>query len=204
MSQVTNGLRSILSYPIVYNLFQSIMGSHKSRKDFVNNRVKPFHDMKILDIGCGPADILQNLPTVDYWGFDISENYINQAKKKFGSRGNFFCKQLEIKEVNQLPSFDLVLALGLFHHLDDEIAIEVLQLASKSLKIGGRLLSVDPCFEASQNQIAKFLISKDRGQNVRDMEGYQNLAKTIFKEPAVEVKHQAWIPYTHCYMECVK
>lgn len=204
MAQVTHGVRSILSHPFVYSALQSLMGAHQARKNFVANHVKPFSGMKVLDIGCGPADILAYLPAVDYWGFDISENYINRARAKFGTAGRFQCKQLHETDLDVLPAFDVVLAIGLIHHLDEEAALEVMQLARKALKPGGRLLTIDPCLEPSQNPIARFLIRNDRGQNVRDKAGYEALANAVFESPRVDVRHKAWIPYTHCYMECQK
>jgi len=161
-------------------------------------------DQAILDIGCGPADILADLPDVEYWGYDISEAYIAQANRRFGKRGRFECKQLQFEDLVVLPKFDVVLALGLLHHLDDSVAVGVLQLAHEALKPGGRLLTIDPCLDPSQNPVARFLVRNDRGQNVRDRKEYSALADKVFSSPRVEVRHQTWIPYTHCFMECQK
>lgn len=180
------------------------MGGHKSRQNFVAHYVKPFPEMTVLDIGCGPADILSYLPDVDYWGYDISEAYIAQATSRFGQRGRFSCKELQLGDLEALPKFDLVMALGLLHHLDESVALDVIQLAFKALKSGGRLLTIDPCLDRSQNPIARFLVRSDRGQNVRGKDGYEALATKVFSSSRVEVRHQAWIPYTHCFMECQK
>lgn len=204
MAQVTHGIRAILSSPVIYTSFQSLMGASRSRQNFVSNYLKPHSGMKILDVGCGPADILGYLPDVDYWGFDISEPYVAQAKNRFGKRGRFNCKQLQFDDLAMLPKFDVVLALGLLHHLDDSVAVGVLQLAHEALQPGGRLLTVDPCLDPSQNSVARFLVRNDRGQNVRNKEEYQALADKIFSSLRVEVRHQVWIPYTHCFMECHK
>jgi len=204
MAQITNGLRVILSHPFIYSSFQSFMGAHTVRQNFIADFVKPFPGMRVLDIGCGPADILAYLPDVDYWGFDISDAYIKQARKRFGTHGKFQCKKLQMTDLETLPSFDLVLALGLLHHLDDAVAISVIQLAYKALKANGRLLTIDPCLDSSQNPIARFLVRNDRGLNVRDKAGYELLARSAFNSPCVEVRHRAWIPYTHCFMACHK
>jgi len=204
MGEVNHGLRSILSTPYFYSLFQSLMGAHKFRKKFTRTKIKPFEGMKVLDVGCGPADIISYLPNVEYWGFDISSDYIRSAQKKFGSCGNFFCKQFQLKDLVELPSFDVVLAIGLLHHLGDSEVVDLLNLFSQALKSGGKLLTVDPCFDPGQNPIARFLVVNDRGQNVRDRIGYSRLASQVFNSVLIEVKHQAWIPYTHCFMECYK
>jgi 2-polyprenyl-3-methyl-5-hydroxy-6-metoxy-1,4-benzoquinol methylase len=204
MAQITQGVRAILSHPFIYTAFQSMMGANQFRKQFIANFVKSFPGMKILDIGCGPADILAYMPEVEYYGFDVDNDYINHAQQKFGSRGEFHCKQLQMKDLESLPLFDIVLALGLLHHLDDAVAVDVMELAAKALKPGGRLLTVDPCFDPLQNPIARLLIHGDRGQNVRDKAGYEALANVFFESPQVEVHHRVWIPYTHCIMECQK
>lgn len=204
MAQITHGVRAILSHPLVYSAFQSLMGAHRFRTNFVSHYVKPFSGMRILDIGCGPADILAYLPNVDYSGFDISQAYIDKARSKFGQQGHFYCQHLRPDDVENLPKFDVVLAIGLLHHLDDPLAISVMRLAHQALKPGGKLLTVDPCLDPSQNAMAGFLVRHDRGQNVRNKLGYSALAANVFVNASVEVRHQRWIPYTHCIMECTK
>lgn len=204
MAQITHGVRAVLSNPVVYSLFQRIMGAHAVRTKFVNELVKPRAGMRVLDIGCGPADILDYLPDVDYQGFDISASYIAQARKRFGQRGQFHCQELTRADVEQMPPFDLVIAVGLLHHLDDAAATGLLRLAAQALAPGGRLLTMDPCLEPGQHPIARFLVKRDRGQNVRTRQGYTELAGAVFDAPVVEVRHKGGIPYTHCVMECTR
>lgn len=202
MGQITDGLRAVLSHPVVYTTFQLLMGPRSVRRNFVADFIKPTVGMKMLDIGCGPADILDYLQAVQYWGFDISAPYIEHARERFGARGTFECKQLEFEDLASLPKFDVTLALGLLHHLDDAEALSMMRLARAALKPGGRLITIDPVLEAGQNPIARFLVRRDRGQNVREKRGYEALARQVFQSARVEVRHQTWIPYTHCMMEC--
>jgi SAM-dependent methyltransferase len=204
MTQITSGIRSVLSYPFIYSTLQSLMGAHKGRQKFVANYIKPFPEIKILDVGCGPAEILSYLSSVDYYGFDISKQYIEKASNNYSGRGTFFCKLFEDSDLEVLPKFDVILAMGLLHHLDDEEAVKLIELASKALKPGGRLLTVDPCFVSGQNFIARFLINNDRGLNVRNKEEYLNLVNGRFNLFNADVIHQTWIPYTNCFMTCIK
>jgi 2-polyprenyl-3-methyl-5-hydroxy-6-metoxy-1,4-benzoquinol methylase len=204
MAQITHGIRSFLSSPFIYSSFQAIMGAHSFRKYLINQHIHPFVGLHLLDIGCGPGDLLSSLSNIEYWGFDISRNYINHAQIKFGSKGTFTCKQLTIADLDHLPKFDVVVASGLLHHMDDDVALECLNLAHQALKPGGRLVTVDPCWEKGQNLVTKFLINLDRGQNVRNALEYENLVSSIFSTRRVIVRHKAWIPYTHCIMECQK
>jgi SAM-dependent methyltransferase len=204
MAQVTSGVRAVLSHPLVYKTFQKFMGPPTTRRNFVAEFIRPQAGMKVLDIGCGPADILDDLPAVDYHGFDISPAYIKSAQARYAGRARFTCKLLEQDDLASLPKFDVVLALGLLHHLDDDQATAFLRLAAGALQPGGRLVTIDPVLEPGQNLVARFLVKRDRGQNVRGRAGYECLARVLYSEVRVKVQHQAWIPYSHCMMECTR
>ncbi|MCB4364624.1 methyltransferase domain-containing protein [Hydrogenophaga taeniospiralis] len=205
MGQITSGVRAILSSPIIYNSLQRMMGAHKSRQELVDKFICPASGSRILDIGSGTSEILQHLPAnIEYWGFDISLEYVSAAKKKYGARGHFHCGLLSESLLADLPKFDRVLALGVLHHLDDGQAREVFSLAHKALEDNGRMIAIDPCLADDQSAIARYLISKDRGQNVRDAEAYATLANGSFPRVHGEIHHRRWIPYTHWIMECSK
>lgn len=204
MGQITSGLRAILSFPKIYSAFQDMMGARSTRLEFVEDFVRPEPGSSVLDVGCGPAKILDYLPAVKYWGFDISAPYINQAKLRFDKKGHFYCKMLDSTDLDRLTKFDVVLALGMLHHLGDNQAAEVMRLAHQALKVGGRFLSLDPCLEKRQSRIARFLVLRDRGQNVRTADDYTRLAARVFSQVRGEVRHQAWIPYTRFMMECTR
>ena len=134
--------------------------------------------MRVLDIGCGPADILAHLPHVEYYGFDISELYIQRARARFADRhAKFACKLLTSDDLSRLPRFDRVIAIGLLHHLGDEMATELMRMVSTRLAPGGRLVTLDPCLSDDQNLVSRWLVKSDRGQNVRTREGYAAIAR---------------------------
>lgn len=203
MSQITSGIRAILSHPVIYDSLQNIMGARQIRRDLVDNFVRPSSGSRILDIGCGTAEILPYFPaSVGYWGYDISRPYIEAAKTRFGSRGHFHCGLLDKTALNELPKFDVVLAIGVLHHLDDDVAAALFALAREALSEGGRMITIDPCFASEQNPIARYLISRDRGQNVRNADSYRALAGQTFQNVCGTLSHRHWIPYTHWVMEC--
>ncbi len=205
MAQITSGIRAVLSIPIIYSTFQYVMGARSIWRYLANDVMQVKSSDCVLDIGCGPADLLAYLPKgVTYWGFDISEEYIQKANNRYGERGHFVCKLLEQSDLETLPKFDKVVLTGVFHHVDNEMANKIVALAHSALKDGGQLVSVDPCYAQDQSKIARYLISKDRGQNVRVESAYKMLVSKIFKKTQTQVVHRAWIPYTHCYMVCTK
>jgi SAM-dependent methyltransferase len=203
MAQTTTGLRSVFSRPWVYDAFQAVMGVDRVRRELVGEFIRPEAGDSILDLGCGTADIVAYLPKgVQYWGYDISPEYIEAARARFGDRGRFEAKLVDDAVLATLPPMDAVLALGVLHHLDDNEAMALARLARRALKPGGRLVTIDPVYASHQNPVARFLISRDRGRNVRDAEGYRRIAAAGFTQVKGTLRHRAWIPYTQWFMEC--
>jgi SAM-dependent methyltransferase len=197
------GLYSLLTLPSVYRLFGSIVAGDAYRI-YISEYVQPVPGEKVLDIGCGPGDILENLPDVDYLGFDINPKYVEAAQKRFGNRGRFFCGDVGLAAIDQeAASFDLVLATGVLHHLDDDRAVSLFNLACRALKPGARLVTYDGCFIAGQSKLARFVVSRDRGQYVREYAEYEKLAAQVFPQVRSFVRHDLLrIPYTHVILQC--
>lgn len=205
MAQTTTGPRAILSSAAAYRLFQRLLGGDATRTAFVRDHMRVFPGANVLDIGCGPADVLDYLPAgVNYWGFDISERYIATARTRHGERGKFLAKEFESSDLAALPPVDVAIATGLFHHLDDATAEKLLATIHRALKPGGRLLTLDGVFEPGQNPIARWLISQDRGQHVRTRAAYEALYARVFASPRVIIQHRTWLPYTYCLAECMR
>jgi len=203
LAQDTGGIRSLLSLPSVYNFFQSLMGAEGARQKFVEEYVRAKDGDRVLDLGCGTAELLNYLPPVEYRGYDISEKYIAAAQVRFAGRGDFYCRAPNEEELLSLAKFDLVLAVGVLHHLDDQSVLSLMKLAWLALRVGGRLVTLDPCFSSAQNPIARFLISHDRGLNVRTEQQYRLLAENVFGNNVKgEVRNLIRIPYSHNIMVC--
>ena len=202
MGQNTSGMHAILSNSHVYDLLQNLMGAHKLRKQLVKNYIRPFSGMSVFDIGCGTAEILRYLPEdIFYYGCDINQEYINSARNRYKKRGVFFQSTFDTSMLKSLPKFDLILLFGVLHHLGDHEVKEVAYLSKDVLKGKGRLISIDPCFVENQNILARYLISNDRGSNVRTPKGYEDLIADVFGSVEGVVQPQRWIPYTHWIME---
>lgn len=204
MTQRTSGWRSVLSLPGIYGFCQNLLGSSRSRREMIENHIRPKAGMRILDLGCGPARILDGLPEeVEYVGVDLSREYIDAAREKFGDRGAFFCLSVDALDDKAFEGFDLVMGLGVLHHLDDGQARSFFAVAAKALNENGRCLTVDPCRVPGQHPVARLLIRMDRGRNVRTAEQYALLAGSVFSRVAQEIRHDRLrVPYTHHIMEC--
>ncbi len=173
MSQVTRGIYSVLSSPLIYNTLQKLLGAGATRDKIVKRFIRPYAGMDLLDVGCGTAEILSHLPEgVRYQGFDASADYIAHARQQFGNRGDFRQGFVTKKTLESSRNYDLVSASGLLHHLEDEEIVVFAETAKQALRSTGRLVTIDCAHIPDQNPIARFLVSRDRGQNVRSPEGY--------------------------------
>ncbi|MGH2360242.1 MAG: class I SAM-dependent methyltransferase [bacterium] len=194
---------SVLSSPGAYDAVQTLMGGDKGRRDLACHFIRARPGDNILDVGCGTARILDYLPAdVRYWGYDVSDRYVEAARSRYGHRAQLVSHPLTEAELLRLPQFNIVLAIGLLHHLDDAEAGSFIRLARSALGPGGRLITIDPCFEPGQSLLARALISCDRGQYVRRAAAYETLARPFFAAIRGTLRHRRWVPYTHWIMEC--
>jgi len=202
MQERTTGAFSILSRPGAYSLLQRLLDGSKSLSLFVQDHLRPQPGDRILDIGCGTGEILDHLPEVEYVGIDINRRYIEAARERYGDRGEFH--QIDVRDA-QFPSgsFNIVSAVALLHHLDDEGAASVFELGSGVITDSGRMGTVDPTFTHDQDRLARWVISKDRGACVRGPQDYADLAQPFFDRVEVVVREDMLrVPYTHAILEC--
>lgn len=205
MAQRTTGVRAILSFSWAYDLFQNALGARNSRRRIVDEIIKPSPNQRLLDIGCGTAAILEFLPNLQYVGIDLSPTYINSARNRHGSRGEFHVGRADELELFNGVRFDIALAVGLLHHLDDDEVRQLLFVAYELLVPFGRLITIDPTYAADQHPLARWLVKADRGLNVRTEAELVALTRVRFDKVKTTVRHDLLrIPYTHLIMECTR
>lgn len=195
-------MRALLAHARVYSLFRRLVGRDASRAWYAHEHLRVQPGQHVLDLGCGPGDILEVLPEVHYVGYDINPAYIERARRRFGARGAFHCAAVN-DALSPGSGFDRVLAHGVLHHLDDAAARTLLRVARRALKPDGRLVTFDGCFAEGQRALARLFLSLDRGRHVRTREGYERLARLEFAQVTSFLRHDLLrIPYTHIIMEC--
>lgn len=183
--------------PRVYSAIQRAVGSHAVWTRFVTEILRPAAGMRVLDVGCGPADVLGFLPAdVRYLGIDLHPPYIEAARARHGARGDF-----RVTPIAALTtSFDVVLFAGLLHHLDDAEARAVIRAAAARLAPSGRIVALEPLRAPGQGFIERQAYMVDRGRFVRDAAGYARLFE------GVAVQGRTWpralrLPYTYTVLE---
>lgn len=180
--------RSVLVFPFLFKLLMGLVGVNNARRVFVKEYVKPKYGDRLLDVGCGPCDILEHLPDIEYVGIDMSQRYIDRAKKQFGYRGTFICQELSSVMLDELGKFDTVVAFGVLHHLNDDEVLKLLEHVHSALKPGGKLFTYDGVNEEDKSLIARFILSKDRGHYIRTAKDQYNLASKIFRDIKVNIR----------------
>ncbi len=202
MNQVTSGIRGILSNAAIYELWSRMVGGERERSIFIRNHVRPEANARVLDLGCGTGELLNHLPSdVRYLGIDISSEYIARAEERLGERGEFCIGDATV--INSwLGEFDLVIAFGVLHHLDDKEVRALFRNSASALTSSGRIVTVDPVFTSNQSYARRALMARDRGRHVRTREAYVALANFNFMSVQSYVYHDLLrIPYSHCILE---
>src|SRR5690606_23814116 len=105
--------------------------------------------------------------------------------------------------VGSYRDFDIVLAMGVLHHLDDGEADDLLRMAASALRPGGRFIALDGVLTENQGAIERAIVLRDRGRFVRSADGYERLARARFDDVESRIYHgQLRIPYAHLAMSC--
>ena len=125
---IVNLAHRILGNEFAYDAFQTCVGSYKFRRRFLES-IKINSDSKILELGCGTGITLETIQNNDYVGIDLSQKYLDKAKQR--KESSILVKgDVSIGDTYENLSTtknDVVLALALWHHLDDEQMIKTLE-----------------------------------------------------------------------------
>jgi ubiquinone/menaquinone biosynthesis C-methylase UbiE len=205
--QDDRGVKRILSVSRVYDLFQNLIGARRARRWLRESLWRLRGGEKVVDIGCGPGSIRNDLPeNIDYVGFDLSEPYIATANRLYPGKGVFLVGTagtfLETPDP-RMQNADLVICTGLLHHLDDPEVRQVLELSKRILRPGGRLACLEPTFLLHQTQFSRWMLRRDRGKNVRTEAAWKAIVGEVFDHYTTSViTGLTRIPYVHIVIEC--
>jgi SAM-dependent methyltransferase len=197
-------VKSVLVFPAPYRRLMAFLANEPNRRWFADSVLGARDGDKLVDIGCGPADIIRRLPDVQYVGCDISEAYIQDARREFGDRAVFIAGRCEDWQRDvRTHGADIVLAHGVLHHVDDDELITILEFARAVLKPGGRFVFYEPCYLIWQSRLSAFLMSHDRGQHIRKEQEWKALAGRVFPHVTTNIVTSAnRLGYTCMIGEC--
>lgn len=199
-------MKKILSLAWVYQLYQWLVGANKYTRMFANEFIDYKNGERILDLGCGPADIVKYLPKgANYTGIDISPKYINKAKEAFPDK-HFICGDIGDPSFPlDNHTFDTVFLIGVQHHLDDDVVDTMFSFAADKLKQGGKMVCLEPVYTGKQGFVEMAFMRNDRGKFIRNAEGYMELMHKKFPDATFEIRPNTMnIPFTIILMRGVK
>jgi len=194
------GFRRALSFQLGYRGFQLLLGSDRALQRIAHEFLGNTTDLDVLDIGAGDSEILRFIDPRSYTAIEPNRSYSDAASKRFGDRIISINHGIGDPQLDDIRlDVDLVTIIGVLHHLNDDLVSDCLRLAHKALRARkGTLVVIEPVLVKDQNPLARFLILKDRGQNVRSADRYAHLIKDVFPVVNSDIYHDLLrIPYSH-------
>jgi hypothetical protein len=181
----------LLANPTLYHFLRQVATGGIPFKNWVKLCGLTDPQARVGDIGCGPADILSYVPAETkpafYLGIDMSSIYLDSARAQAARRGiaaEFVeldltslveNRRLQEELVNLLVSrrISQVILIGVIHHIDDQAARTVLDLAGQASSVQ-RVATVDMCYQPGR-WVNNWHCRHDRGQCVRTEPQYDAL-----------------------------
>jgi cyclopropane fatty-acyl-phospholipid synthase-like methyltransferase len=187
-----------------YGWFRQLIRADRAMSTVVRDHIHPSAGQTVLDLGCGPGDMARLLPAgVRYIGVDHNASYLSSTSVVRVDESPVFINA-DLAELQQLDigHFDLAIAIGVLHHLDDETARSAIGWVRDRIATDGRFISVDPVFHPEQRSSARVMMALDRGRFVRHPADYERLVRSSFDGVDVAIRHDLLpVPYTHIILD---
>jgi len=180
--QPINVVHRILENPTLYNCMQTAVGGYELNKKLVGIALRDTKNQGnwVLDLGCGPKPPSYEMFKTSgkgYIGIEFDDKYAKSAEE-FIQSSDVILKQsvasswhLPIKEDKPI----IVIAAGLFHHIDDETLQRLSQEFLTKTPKGSSLFAYDPVITNRTSKMGKWLANNDRGKYLRksdDISGF--------------------------------
>lgn len=206
MSERNSGLRAALRAPSIYAAAQLAVGAARARRVLVDEFLALPSGVRILDVGCGPGVLTAMLPApASYLGVDLNPAYVSAARARYSEPFRFELGDAADLKLPAATEYDVVVVVGLLHHLDDEAVRRLVEVSARHLAPAGRLVALENAWVPGQHWMAQRLIAADRGTSVRTVEGYRALLEPHFAEIRMTIRHDLLrLPYTHVIADCAR
>lgn len=195
------GPYKLITIPAIHKRLMYSLGAHKAIARYVEDVLQPKADMRMLDVGCGPANVRAYLPELDYTGIDLNPEHIAYARRQYPGRGRFIVGNAVDDLGQEEKTFDLINVSALLHHLGDDEAVSLFSSLKRLLKANGRIVTIDNVRLLRQRAAVKFFNAIDSGTNIRTPEGYLELLRGLDFDIQTHIFHDLLrIPYDHFIM----
>lgn len=201
MAQRITGLYQLIRAPSIYKGLMFALGADNAIRRYIAEGLEPTPGIKMLDVGCGPANVLAYLPALDYTGIDLNEKHIAYARELYGNRGRFIVGNAAHDLRQEEESFDLINVSALLHHLADAEAVSLFRSLKRLLKPDGRIVTIDNVWLPRQRAVVKLINNLDSGLNIRSPQGYVELLNGLDYDVQTRLFHDLLrVPYDHIVM----
>jgi SAM-dependent methyltransferase len=103
----------------------------KTVAQFARISSQPF---RILDIGCGPANLyplLDSRYAIDYHGYETDPAFVESGRFRYGHRPNFEISGQSIADAN-LAGYDVIAALEVLEHIEERAVIRLIEAVAEA------------------------------------------------------------------------
>jgi SAM-dependent methyltransferase len=185
---------AVLEHPVMYRTLHSATGLRRLHSRLLRDVLRRFDSqdgLRILDLGCGPGDTLKLIgASGEYTGIDLNPRYVAKATRNARAGASFIVADVTQLDTLQFKDYDLIIAFGLIHHLNDRQVNDLLAAVASMLKPKGRMVTLDGCYRNGMSSVVAWLLRHDRGRYVRQEQAYLELfsrhlrIETTFTDPA--------------------
>ena len=198
---------SIFDNASLYKSFQFAVSRRKTLSVIREEVLRPVGVQDVLDFGCGIGYHALEFPNANYLGIEPLQSCIRKAHVLYSASNRHFVLG-DHKMLSEIPdsSFDLIIAIGVLHHINDDIVTEFLQEGHRILRSGGRLTTLDPVLHVDQSILSRAVVKRDRGKWVRTESEYSEIITSHFPGKMVKKIYTGLlrIPYDHVTFTLIK
>lgn len=145
----------------------------------IRTLIDPAAGLSLLDAPCGTGTLFELCSPCDYYGADLDCQRVAEAERRH-PEGQYLCS-----DSGALPfpdaSFDRILAAGLIHHVDDDLALRITSEFARLLKPGGHLIVFEALWPLHwYNFLGAIARKMDEGAYIRHAPEYDQIFTRYF------------------------
>ncbi|MDZ7832248.1 MAG: class I SAM-dependent methyltransferase [Desulfobacterales bacterium] len=145
----------------------------------IQQAINPMKGHRLLDAACGTGILKPCCSPAWYVGIDIDTKRVIEARNQYKTVD--FTSSDAAKLAFKENSFDMILASGLFHHVNDQTAYNILAEFNRVLSADGKIIVIEAIWPQHWYNIFGALGRKlDQGNFVRYSWEYESLFKQCF------------------------
>jgi len=170
--------------PLFFSALRSVMGGDCYRQGVLDEAIgERCPSMRVLDLGCGTGQMARWVQPAQYVGVDSNPAYLRYATRHAPAGARFL--ELDLARANlascNIGVFDVVLAMGLLHHLSNSGVHWLLGAVTQLLGPAGKMVTIDGARVPDTARTARRLMAGDKGNFVRSPVEYEELLSRHFR-----------------------